>query len=175
MKNKYFEISVGFFVIVGVLCLAFLTFKVSGSSLKAFGTKHYTIEAQFKNVGSLRANAGVKIAGVDVGRVTKIALKKNYNGFIAVVTMSIDKGQNIPANYSATITMSGILGDNYVALSPPKEDIVAIAGLSSSSDDKGQYLHQGSVISLENTQSAIDLGSLINTFVAGSDSDKSKK
>ncbi|MBK2146065.1 outer membrane lipid asymmetry maintenance protein MlaD, partial [Francisella tularensis] len=36
-------------------------------------------------------------------------------------------------------------------------------------------LHQRSVIQLKNTQSAIELGSLINTFVAGKDDDKSKE
>ncbi|AJI73810.1 conserved hypothetical protein [Francisella tularensis subsp. novicida GA99-3548] len=177
MRNKYFETSVGIFIIIGVLCLLFLTFKVSGTSFKAFNTQEYTITADFKNVGSLRTNASVKIAGVEIGRVTKIALEKSYNGFMAVVTMAINSDKKIPANYSASIAMSGILGDNYVALSPPSEDIMAIAGIAdaNNSSEQGKYLHQGSVIQLENTQSAIDLGSLINTFVAGKDDDKSKE
>lgn len=172
MRNKHFETSVGIFIIIGVLCLVFLTFKVSGTSLKSFNSQDYTIQAQFKNVGSLRTNASVKISGVEVGRVTKISLEKTYNGFMAVVAMSISNNQKIPANYSASIAMSGILGDNYIALSPPKENIMAIAGLDDG-NNKDQYLHQGSVIALENTESAIDLGSLINTFVAGKDSDSS--
>ena len=73
--------------------------------------------------------------------------------------------------------MSGILGDNYVVLSSPSEDIMAIAGIAdfTSSSQQGKYLHQGCVIPLENTESAIDLGSLINTFVAGKDDDKNKE
>ncbi|AIT09370.1 ABC transporter substrate-binding protein [Candidatus Francisella endociliophora] len=175
MRNKYFETSVGIFIIIGVLCLIFLTFKVSGTSIKSLGSKEYTVTAQFKNVGSLRTNAAVKIAGVEVGQVTKIDLEKTYNGFMAVVSMSINDDEKIPSNYSASIAMSGILGDNYVALSPPKEDIMAIAGLDDNSSSKDEYLHQGSVIALENTESAIDLGSLINTFVAGKDDDKDKQ
>lgn len=177
MRNKFFETSVGVFIIIGVLCLAFLIFKVSGTSIKSFNSSEYTIKAQFKNVGSLRTNASVKIAGVEIGRVTSISLDKTYNGFMAVVTMSINDDEKIPANYSASIAMSGILGDNYVALSPPKEDIMAIADIGDSSDEtqKDEYLHQGSVIALENTESAIDLGSLINTFVAGKDDDKDKE
>jgi len=65
MRNKHFETSVGIFIIIGVLCLIFLTFKVSGTSFKSFGSNEYTIEADFKNVGSLRTNASVKIAGVE--------------------------------------------------------------------------------------------------------------
>lgn len=177
MRNKYFETSVGIFIIIGVLCLLFLTFKVSGTSFKAFNIPEYTITAEFKNVGSLRTNASVKIAGVEIGRVTKITLEKSYNGFMAAVTITINSDKKIPVNYSASIAMSGILGDNYVVLSPPSEDIMAIAGIadSSSSSQQGKYLHQGCVIPLENTESAIDLGSLINTFVAGKDDDKNKE
>lgn len=175
MKNKYFETSVGVFIIIGVLCLIFLTFKVSGNSLKFLSSDSFTIQAQFKNVGSLRTNATVKIAGVEIGKVTKITLDKTYNGFMAVVDISISNNEQIPGNYSAGISMSGILGDNYVALSPPKQDIMAIAGLTDDSQDTNdKYLHQGSIIELENTESALDLGLLINTFVANNDSDDSK-
>ncbi|KEI34963.1 putative ABC transporter, periplasmic component YrbD [Francisella sp. W12-1067] len=174
MRSKYFETSVGIFIILGVLCLVFLIFKVSGSSFKAFNTNHYSIQAQFKNVGSLRVNAAVKIAGVEIGQVTNISLEKTYNGFMALVTISMNDGKKIPANYSAAIAMSGILGDNYIALSPPQEDIMAIASLADNSATEDQYLHQGSIIPLENTESAIDLGSLINTFVANKDNENSK-
>ena len=175
MKNKYFETSVGVFIIIGVLCLIFLTFKVSGNSLKSLSSDNFTVQAQFKNVGSLRTNATVKIAGVEIGKVTKITLDKTYNGFMAVVDISISNNEQIPGNYSAGISMSGILGDNYVALSPPKQDIMAIAGLTDDSQDTNdKYLHQGSIIELENTESALDLGLLINTFVANNDSDDSK-
>ena len=174
MRNKYFETSVGVFIIIGVLCLVFLTFKVSGNSYKSLSSNSFTIQAQFKNVGSLRTNASVKIAGVEIGKVTKIDLDKTYNGFMAVVNISISSDEQIPGNYSAGIAMSGILGDNYVALSPPKQDIMAIAGIADDSDDvKDKFLHENSVIELENTESAIELGSLINTFVANKDSDDS--
>ncbi|QLE79559.1 outer membrane lipid asymmetry maintenance protein MlaD [Francisella sp. Scap27] len=177
MRNKYFETSVGIFIILGVLCLAFLTFKVSGGSLKSLSSTDYTIQAQFKNVGSLRTNASVKISGVEVGRVTNISLDKTYNGFMAVVDITINNDEKIPANYSASISMAGILGDNYISLSPPKEDIMAVAGLDDESDSNSsdEYLHQGSIIALENTESALDLGSLIDTFVANKDNNDSKK
>ncbi|MFC4892438.1 outer membrane lipid asymmetry maintenance protein MlaD [Pseudofrancisella aestuarii] len=171
MRNKYFEISVGLFIIIGVICLLFLTFKVSGTKVSSFNNNSYSITAEFKNVGSLRTNAAVKISGVEVGKVTNISLAKSYNGFIADVTISINNKEKIPANYSASIAMSGILGDNYIALSPPKEDILAIAGIEASGDTD-KYLHNGSIIPLENTESALDLGSLINTFVASKDEDK---
>lgn len=175
MKNKHFETSVGIFIIIGVLCLIFLVFKVSGTSLKSFSNDEYVVKAQFKDIGSLRTNASVKIAGVEIGRVTNIQLEKSYNGFIAVVSLSINDDEKIPANYSASIEMSGILGDNYIGLSPPKEDIMAIAGISNDNSTDEEYLHQGSIIALENTESAINLGSLINTFVANKDSDSNSK
>jgi phospholipid/cholesterol/gamma-HCH transport system substrate-binding protein len=127
------------------------------------------------SVGSLRTNAAVKIAGVEVGRVTKINLDKTYNSFIAVVDISISNDEKIPENHSAGISMSVILGDNYVALSTAKDNVMAIAGIDNDISNNGDlYMHQGSMIELENTESAIDLGSLINTFVANKDSDDKK-
>ncbi|MDE4978484.1 MlaD family protein, partial [Francisella tularensis subsp. holarctica] len=76
---------------------------------KAFNTQEYTITADFKNVGSFRTNASVKIAGVEIGRVTKISLEKSYNGFMAVVTISINSDKKINSKYSASIAKSGIL------------------------------------------------------------------
>jgi len=168
MKNKYFEISVGFFIIIGVLCLAFLAFKVSGSSISSINNNNYSIVAEFKNIGSLRKNAAVKIAGVEVGRVTNISLTKSYNGFMATVTLLITTKQQIPTSYNASIQMSGLLGDNFVGLSPAKENVLQIAGIDSD-ENENEYMSEGSIISLDNTESALDLGSLINTFVANKD------
>ncbi|MDE5018951.1 MlaD family protein, partial [Francisella tularensis subsp. holarctica] len=72
----------------------------------------------------------VKIAGVELGRVTKIALAKIFTGFMAVVNMALNRDKKIPANYSASIAMSGNLGDKYVALRTPSEDLMAIAGIA---------------------------------------------
>ena len=166
MKNKnLFETITGIFIVIGVVCFLFLTFEVSGLNLNNINQKTYIVTAKFKDIGSLRENASVKIAGVEVGRVTDIKLSKSYNGFIADVVMTLDTGPKIPASYSATISMAGILGDNYISLSPSKHNILNIID-----NNKNKYLHNGSVISLENTESALNLNSLINTFVASKDS-----
>lgn len=54
---------------------------------------------------------------------------------------------------------------------------MAVAGLDDESDSNSsdEYLHQGSIIALENTESALDLGSLIDTFVANKDNNDSKE
>jgi len=64
--------------------------------------------------------------------------------------------------------MSGLLGDNFVGLSPAKENVLQIAGIDSD-ENENEYMSEGSIISLDNTESALDLGSLINTFVANKD------
>lgn len=40
---------------------------------------------------------------------------------MAVVDITINNDEKIPANYSASISMAGILGDNYISLSPLKK------------------------------------------------------
>lgn len=168
MRDKKFEFIVSLFIIAGVISLFFLVFKVSNTSIETISKKGYNISAEFKDIGGLRENSSVKISGVEIGKVDKINLKKSYNGFIANVKMHISSDAKIPANYMASIEMSGILGDNYIALSPSKNNVLSIIG---DDDKKDSLLHEGSVISLENTESALNLGSLVNTFVASKDDD----
>ncbi|MFZ9034821.1 MAG: outer membrane lipid asymmetry maintenance protein MlaD [Francisellaceae bacterium] len=161
MDKKQYEMIVGIFVLAGMLALAFLALKVSGLSYGSFNQKSYTVTVEFSNIGSLKAGAAVRIAGVEVGSVESVDLSSNYNGFVAEVKLAINrKFDKIPSSYSAAIETSGILGDSFVALAP------AIADLPGLYDDG--FLKNGSTISVTNTQSALNLNALINTFVAGS-------
>ncbi|WP_119328732.1 outer membrane lipid asymmetry maintenance protein MlaD [Cysteiniphilum halobium] len=165
MYKKSYELLVGVFVLLGIVALIFMALKVSGLSLSGFDNKYYQINAQFQNIGSLRPGAAVRIAGVEIGKVNSITLTPSYNGFIANVTLNINKRyNNIPSSYGAAIDTSGILGDSFIALYPSDMDI---PGLYNS-----KYLENGSTIELSNTSSAINLNSLVNTFVSGSGNKK---
>ena len=161
MYKKSYEIAVGIFIILGIIALMFMAFKVSGLSMASIKNDHYLVTAEFSDIGSLRNGAAVRIAGVEIGVVRKIDLTTNYNGFIATASLSINKKYtNIPSDYSASIQTSGILGDSFIGLQPPKINLPNI--------DDSDYLKNGSAISLANTSSAINLNALINTFASGS-------
>src|SRR5437868_3783746 len=116
-RRQTLEITVGLFVLAGLLSLLVLAFKVSGlTSLSC--ERGYDISAEFSNIGDLKVRAPVTIAGVKVGEVTAIALQAN--SFAAKVVLRIDNDNNkIPANdTSAQILTQGLLGSNYVSITP---------------------------------------------------------
>lgn len=120
MNERRVEVLVGLFILAGMLALLLLAFKVSGLS-SSMGGGGYYISAGFDNIGSLRVRAPVSIGGVRVGEVSCIHLDKTT--FKAVVTMQINRDENnIPVDSSASILTQGLLGANYISLSPGYEN-----------------------------------------------------
>ena len=111
MGKKSIETLVGLFVLLGMLGLVFLSLKAANLASFSSGDT-YTLQADFDNIGGLKARAPVRSAGVTVGRVTSIALDaKTYQG---VVTMEIDRKLQFPRDTAAKILTAGLLGDQYV-------------------------------------------------------------
>lgn len=120
MKVKGTDFVVGLFVVAAVIGLVFLALKASGLTLHTSG-EYYTVQANFDNVGSLKVRAPVSVAGVSVGRVQSIGLDPET--FQAIVTLQIDKNYNhLPLDTSASILTQGILGANYIGLTPGFEE-----------------------------------------------------
>ena len=84
------EISVGAFVLAGILALVFLAFRVSGVGVgDTSGT--YMLIAKFDDVAGLRLRSKVSMAGVTIGRVAKIGVDSAMGE--AIVTMEITQGR----------------------------------------------------------------------------------
>ena len=113
MSRTALDLWVGIFVAIGFAALAFLAFKVANfSALNASET--YRIEAPFDNIGGLKVRAPVKSAGVLIGRVQ--AIRFDSASYRALVQMEIDKRFEFPADSSASILTSGLLGEQYIGL-----------------------------------------------------------
>lgn len=113
---RWMEGLVGLFLLFAVTSLMVLAFKVSGLT-SLFPEKTYHITAAFDDVGGLKIRSPVKIGGVQIGEVAKIDLDPVT--FKAVVTLAInDKVSDIPDDSSAGIFTAGLLGDNYIAITP---------------------------------------------------------
>lgn len=119
MRNYWLELGVGTFIILALCGLLFLAFKVSG--LTNIGNGHYyVIKADFDNIGGLKVRAPVSVSGVKVGRVSGIQL--NPQTYRAAVTLQINDGyKDLPIDTSASILTEGLLGSNYISLSPGYE------------------------------------------------------
>ncbi len=122
MPKRVIEIMVGLFMIAGAVALVILALKVSG--LTQFRSdNYYQLTAEFDNIGDLKKRAPVRLAGVRVGEVSNITLDKN--NFRAKVTLLIDKANNnLPVDTSASIFTEGLLGSNYISLTPGYESAV---------------------------------------------------
>ena len=146
MRMRFIELSVGTFIVMGVIALVMMAFRVSGISAQGNG-ETYKVTAYFENLGGLTERAKVAISGVTIGRVTGISL--DTEDYVAVVEMEISKSvTTLTTDTSATILTAGLLGEKYI-------------GLTVGADD--EYLEEGGII--EDTQSALVLEELIGQFL----------
>jgi phospholipid/cholesterol/gamma-HCH transport system substrate-binding protein len=120
VQKKILEMAVGLFMIAGLLSLLMLALKISGLS-QGNTSNYYRLIAEFDNIGSLKERAPIRIAGVKVGQIEKIELQNQH--FKARVTLLINKNENnLPDDTSASILTEGLLGSNYIALTPGFEE-----------------------------------------------------
>lgn len=116
LPQRLIETFVGLFLLFALTALTVLAFQVSGLT-NLFPTDSYLVTAKFDDIGGLKVRSPVKIGGVQIGEVTNIGL--DPVSFKAVVSMRIQKQFNdIPDDSSAGIFTSGLLGDNYIAITP---------------------------------------------------------
>jgi phospholipid/cholesterol/gamma-HCH transport system substrate-binding protein len=80
------------------------------------GPGSYEIQAQLPDVGNMQQNSRVRVGDVTVGNVTKI----ERQGWHALVTMRIAGDVALPANATATVGQTSLLGSLHVELAPPK-------------------------------------------------------
>lgn len=126
MRMRTIEISVGAFVLAGILALVFLAVRVSGINAGA-GEEGYLLQARFDDVSGLRERAKVTIAGVTVGRVTSITVDAEYGE--AVVGLAVaDDIAPLSLDTGAQIVTEGVMGGRYVALSPGADEEMLASG-----------------------------------------------
>jgi len=152
MKLRAVELTVGAFMIAGILSLLMLALQVSGLGHLFHEEPGYRVHAEFSNIGGLKVRAKVSVAGVVVGRVEKIILQPETYYAKVIFTINPNRIEKVPGDSRASIMTSGLLGDNYIALTPGFDDT--------------NLLKEGSVIPVTNTDSAVVLEQLISKFVA---------
>lgn len=142
MQQKSLEIAVGFFMVLGIACVAYLSFSFGDVTL--FTDERYRLNASFSDIGGLKTGAPVMIAGVQVGEVTGIQLD-DYQG---AVTMRISREVKLYEDAIAAIKTRGLIGEKYISLSP--------GGALKEIEPGGK---------IRDTQPAVNLEDLISKFV----------
>jgi len=144
MEKTKLEFIVGVFVLVGMVCLGYLSIKLG--KLELIGGNVYEVIAQFNTASGLKAGSSVEIAGVEVGRVRAITLNEDR----AAVILAVDNKVKLYTDTIASIKTRGIIGEKFLALSP---------------GGGGDPLKPGDTI--RDTESGLDLEELVSQYVHG--------
>lgn len=144
MKKFDVELLVGLFLIVGIICLGYLSIRLG--RMEIFGGRGYEVYATFANIGGLKLGSSVEIAGVNVGHVQSITLS-NYQ---ATVSLIIPRNVKLQEDAIASIKTKGLIGEKYIGITPGGSDKIIQPG--------GQ---------IRETQPAVDIEELISNFIFG--------
>jgi len=126
IRGPRLEFSVGAFLLLALASLMVLAV-ASTNQRWGMGGNGYELKARFSQIGQLRKQAPVKIGGVTVGQVADIDLDPVR--FDSIVTLRMEgRFKDLPADTSAGIFTSGLLGESYIGLQPGGDPDVLKAG-----------------------------------------------
>ena len=144
MRRFDIELTVGLFLIAGILCLGYLSIKLG--KMELLGSEGYEVYGLFGNSGGLKNGSSIAIAGVEVGRVKTIILE-NYQ---AKVVMSLSESVKVQEDAIASIKTRGLIGEKFVEITPGGSEMVLGPG--------GR---------IRETQPAVDFEQLLSSYVFG--------
>ncbi|MDX6249025.1 MAG: phospholipid/cholesterol/gamma-HCH transport system substrate-binding protein [Kribbellaceae bacterium] len=142
-KTSIDTVRLAIFVVVTTIATALLAVTIGNISFNA--TTKY--RAVFTDVVGLNKGDDIRIAGVRVGQVDKIAI---YQDKLAMVTFSVDSDQVVDTSTRATMRYRNLVGNRYIALTE------GVGG--------GTRMKKNGIIDKDRTAPALDLSVLFNGF-----------
>lgn len=152
MNSRRLETVVGAFVLLGLIAVATLALKIGAGSFVRGDTM--LVHARFANASGVNPGSQVVISGVAVGRVDGIRL--NPADFSAIVDLRVRRDLELATDSLVSVKTSGLIGDKFLAIRPGVDDELIAPG--------GTFFE---------TESTVDIESLISRFAFGSMEKKS--
>jgi phospholipid/cholesterol/gamma-HCH transport system substrate-binding protein len=147
MLSRFVRIQLAIFTIVGTIgVIAMVLFYIQAPTLLGIGRMTVTLE--LPTTGGLYRFSNVTYRGVQVGKVTAVALTADG----AKATLSLGTSPKIPANLQAHVLSVSAVGEQYVDLQPRT--------------DSAPYLHNGSVIAMHDTTIPQAVGPMLDQVSA---------
>jgi phospholipid/cholesterol/gamma-HCH transport system substrate-binding protein len=146
MKKANLELVVGIFMLIGIVCLGYLSIKLG--KMEFLGGDTYTVNAEFDSVSGLKQGASVEIAGVEVGRVDSIVFIPDKG--VARVNLKLNSGVKLQDDVIAAVRTRGIIGDKFIKLKPGGSDRLVAPG--------GR---------IRETESSVDIEELLSKYIHG--------
>ena len=139
--------------LIGAVVLAvagvFLFFAYTKADLASIDG--YELKARFEKIDGISVGSDVTMAGIKIGTVTGQDL--DPTSYLAIVRLSIRNDIKLPLDSSIKVSSAGLLGDQYLAISPGADSAMLAQG------DEIEY-----------TQGAVDLTELIGKAIYSSGS-----
>ncbi|EEX13610.1 ABC transporter substrate binding protein [Citreicella sp. SE45] len=145
MTTSTTEVLVGGAVLAAAIAFGAYAVTSTGFSLTEQG---YPLTASFRSLEGITAGSDVRLAGVKVGTVTGISL--NPETYRADMALSVQDGVQIPDDSAIVISSEGLLGGNFVEISPG-----------------GSMFYYEAGDEILDTQGSVSLISLLLKYVAG--------
>ena len=147
MLSRFVRIQLTIFTIVGIIgVVAMVLYYIQAPTLLGIG--RITVTLELPSAGGLYRFSNVTYRGVEVGKVTSVALTPTG----AKAVMSLGTSPKIPANLKAEVRSVSAVGEQYVELLPRT--------------DSPPYLHDGSVIAMRDTTIPQPVGPMLDQVSA---------
>ena len=109
--------KVGILTIVALMIFLFTVLWVKGRSFSSAER----IEVQFKDVNGMRPGSGVQMMGLRVGQVEEITpIIENEESYVKLKFVITEPGITIPKASTLSIQQSGLIGEQFLEITPPK-------------------------------------------------------
>ena len=125
--DEKLEMKVGLFIGIGIFLMFLMVFFIRDITVLGKG---YDVNVIFDYVNGLTADAPVRLAGVDVGEVKSIELfyDEEAEGTRVRLSVRLKRGSKIETDAVVTINTLGLLGEQYLEMSPGKKKVFLGAG-----------------------------------------------
>ncbi|MBQ9244786.1 MCE family protein [bacterium] len=146
------SLKVGILALSAIIILLFTVMWVKGKAI----SNAERITVSFKDVNGMRAGSGVQMMGVRIGQVEEIKPKiESAESHVDVKFVITEPNIKIPRASEISIQQSGIIGEQFLEITPPKERVIYLA-----ETDKSMILHSNDKVQMELDDKFYDIGTI---------------
>lgn len=152
--------KVGLLTLLALVLLIGVVFKVKGRTFSSADR----IEIQFKDVNGMRPGAGVQMMGLRVGQVEEITpVIDGENSYVKVKFVITEPNVEIPKASIFSIQQSGLIGELFLEITPPKTRTVFIPMVNK------DILYKDDDVEMKFDKKFYDVGKITNIEVVSKD------
>ena len=152
--------KVGLLTLLSLILLVGVVLKVKGRAL----TSAKRIEINFKDVNGMRTGSGVQMMGLKVGQVEQITpVIDSENSYVKVKFVITEPNIEIPKASVFSIQQSGLIGELFLEITPPKTRTIYIPM------ENKNVLYKDDAVQMKLDEEFYDVGKIKNIEVVSSE------